>query len=205
MKQFLILLVLPLFFSCEEPIEEVIDLTDIIEGSENYKEREEVAEKIIIDDTLLSLTIPFNEKGFQFIAANQISRNLLPDRFGPVSRNKIELVSIADTINYWCWSYADSIKTMNAFYNWIDNFGANGKSIFIGEKTNFQSLPFIVFVGDTSITFIESNLNLPYSEWESYCSNGEKLKDWNYSIEQREKSIAKWFTYKENSREEMVD
>ena len=205
MKQFLILLVLPFLFSCEEPMEEVIDLTDIIEGSENYKEGEQIAEQIVIDDTLLYLTIPFNEKGFQFISANQISRNLLPDRFGPVSTSKIELVSITDTINYWCWSYADSIKTMNAFYNWIDNFGDNGKSIFVGEKINFQELPFIVFVGDSSITYIESSSNLPYSKWENYCSNDEKLKDWNYSIEQRKKSIAKWFTYKENNREEIVD
>ena len=194
-----------MFFSCEQPIEEVIDLTDIIKGSDNYKEGEEDVEAIIIDDTLLYLTIPFNEKGFQFISANQISRNLLPDRFGPITKNKIQLVSNTDTINYLYWSYADSIKTMNAFYNWIDNYGEKEKSIHVGESTSFQTLPFIMFVGDTSITFIESNSNLLFSDWERYCSNGEKLKDWNYSIEQRKQCLAKWFFYKENNREEIID
>lgn len=205
MKQFLILLVLPLLICCKESIDEVIDLTEIIEESKNYKEGNEVEEEVILGDTILELILPFNEKGFEFISAKEVSRNLLPDRFGPINKSEIELVSNTDTINYLCWTYSDSIKTMNAFYNWIDNFGESRKSIFIGEKTNFQVNPFIVFAGDTSLIYIESNSNLSYSKWENYCSsNDEKLKDWNYSILQSRKSNAKWFSYKENIKNEII-
>ncbi len=96
--------------------------------------------KFVLGDTILELILPFNEKGFEFISAKEISRNLLPDRFGPINKSEIELVSNADTINYLCWTYSDSIKTMNAFYNWIDNFGEESrKSFFIGGKNQFSS------------------------------------------------------------------
>ena len=201
LKQLIFLLILPLLFSCKEPVEEIIDLKDIIEGSDNYKEDDEVAAEIKVIDTLSHLVIPFNEKGFEFVTANEINKNLFPDRFGPISNRKIELVSLSDTVRFLQWNYSDSVKTMNAFYNWIDNFGEKGKSIHIGERLNFQKLPFIMFVGDTSLTFIESNSNLVYGDWELFCSKEEKMKNWNYAIEQRLRSKASWFTYTNNNKE----
>ena len=203
MIRIILLLVLPLFFACEDPIEEVINLNDIIEESDNYKEGE-VAEELSVElDSSLQLVIPFNKDGFEFIGAKQIDKILFPDRFGPIANNKIELISSSDTINYLHWSYSDSSKTMNAFYNWIDNFGEKGKSFFVGENTNFQKRPFILFVGDTSITFIESNLNLGFSEWENFQSIDDRTKDWNYVLEQRRRSKARWYVYRGNIKEEL--
>lgn len=201
MKYFLILLIFPILFSCQEPVEEVIDLTEIIEGSENYKEGEKVEVEVAIIDSTDSLVKPFNENGFEFISAEIINKTFFPDRFGSLSSSKIKLLSQSDTISFLRWNFTDSLKTMNAFYNWIDNFGDKGKSIRIGEKRNFQKQPFIMFVGDTSITFIESNSNVSFNEWEEFCSIGGEEKDWNYVIEQRVRSKARWFVYYENNRE----
>lgn len=200
MKWSFFLLINIIFFSCEQAKENIIDLTDIIEESENFKEG---VEKLILNDQIDSsemLLESFNAKGFDFLSATKIDGNYFPDRFGPVRENKIELISKSDTVNYYQWIYSDSAKTMNSFYNWIDNYGEKGTSIFIGEVTKMQVNPFILFVGDSSITFIEGKSSLSYSIWEAFCSDDSIIRDWNYVVEQRKRSRAKWFVYSENKR-----
>src|SRR5690606_36530854 len=98
------------------------------------------------------------------------------------------------------WKFKDSTKVMNAFFNWMDCFGENCKSIFIGEERLFQANPIQILVNDSTLVFIEGIASFDFKTWETYFENRDYPLDWNYVIEQRKRGRARWFTYVEEKK-----
>ena len=190
-----------LFSSCGDKEKEVIDLGDIIEGSERYNEDSlNVKNDIDPEDTLAIKLKQFNDYGLVLSQIDVIEDNYFPDRFGPVNVEKYDLQSEGNSFRFIEWKYKDSIKVMNAFFNWMDCFGDNCKSIFIGEARVFQSNPFQLLVNDSSLIFIEGLESFDFKMWESYFEKQGYPLDWNYTIEQRKRGKAHWFTYIEEKK-----
>ena len=190
-------------FSCVENKEEVIDLSDIITESENYKEgveKEKVNE--IVEDSTLAVVEYFISNGVEVDKIHFLTKNKFPDRFSPNRKDKFEIVNGLDTLQYFNWSYTDSAKTMNAFFNWIDNFGEKGSSIRVGEKKRLQKKGFVMYVGDTNLIFIQSNNSVNEKEWD-YFFEKQRFVKWNYYLAQKKNSKVKWFTLLDGEREKI--
>lgn len=198
---FPILTLLLLLSSCGEKEEEVIDLEDIIEGSDRYSEDSlDVNNETDPKDTLTIKLKDFKENGIEATEIAAISDNFFPDRFGPLSSEKYELQLEGNKFQFIAWKFEDSTKVMNAFFNWMDCFGDKCKSIFIGEERVFQAEPFQLLVNDSVLVFIEGVESFDFKTWESYFKNKDFPLDWNYIIEQRKRGKAHWFTYVEEKK-----
>ncbi|MBK9191136.1 MAG: hypothetical protein IPM77_06245 [Crocinitomicaceae bacterium] len=89
------------------------------------------------------------------------------DRFGYSSFSKLNF-SLKSMVNsedkesasLYYYSFSDSIKTQNAFYNWLDCFGENCESVLLEKDMDkIQSGAAFALVYDTTIVAAEYNCN----------------------------------------------
>jgi len=190
-----------LFTSCGDKEIEVINLNDIIEGSDRYKEDSLQVENNTNElDTLSVFLNDFKSHGISLNDVGIVDDKYFPDRFGPIETMKFELNRDENTFRYIQWKFTDSTKVMNAFFNWMDCYGDKCKSIFIGEERIFQTNPFHLLVNDSVLIFIEGTESFDFKEWENYFEQKGFPLDWNYVIEQRKRGKAHWFSYIEKKK-----
>mgnify|MGYP000532189129 CR=1 FL=1 len=189
-----------LVVSCRPEEDEVLDFSEIVQESENYKEGNEVvSDSASIDST----TIPklmFLNGGIEASELSFFEDRLFPDRFGPESTEKYKLTLGTDTVWYYKWRYKDSIKVMNALYNWIDCFGENCKSIYLKESKNMQRMPMKIMVSDTTLIYIQAKESVDFKMWDAFHDSLGYKKDWNLIIEQRKSSRARWYVYENEEK-----
>lgn len=202
MKELLFIVSILVFFSsCGDKENEVIDLNDIIEGSDRYNEDlTNVDDKASEEDSLSIYLNDFKSNGIAVNELTVIDDKYFPDRLGPIATKKFEIQLNENTFRFVQWTFKDSTKVMNAFFNWIDCFGENCKSIFVGEERVFQTNPFHLLVNDSSLIFIEGIESFDFKEWENYFEQKGFTLDWNYVIEQRKRGKARWFNYIEEKK-----
>jgi hypothetical protein len=92
-------------------------------------------------------------------------------------------------------NYADSNAMKNAFFNYLDCYGKDCKSIDLFQKVNFSKTFFMLITTTKSIHIIESNNNLNSSDWIN-CVRFSKISDpMKFIIIQKKQQKAKWFSY----------
>lgn len=186
--------------SCQDPKEEVISLDEIMPKSERYDGSDSTRNKGEGNDSIQTALNDFASGGLKFDALSFITDRIFPERFGPKSVDKFQLTRGDETIQYYRLLFSDSVKTKNAFFNWIDCFGENCNPHFVGESTNFQKNAFTILVNDTSLFFIESTAKIDMEEWFSLLEKKEYTPTWNYVIEQLPRGKAKWFQFVEEKK-----
>lgn len=166
-----------------------------------YQEESSVGASDSLSDEQTSNPLDFfNRYGIAFEKAEMIDKRDFPDRFGPDTSLNYHLWFDGDSLLYTMWSFSDSSKTINAFYNWIDCFGNDCKSLFVGEGRNLQKNALLIMVGDTNIVRIDGRA-INFNDWYSFHDSLGFEGDWNYSIEQRYRSRAKWYEFKEGEKQ----
>nr|WP_299201532.1 hypothetical protein [uncultured Brumimicrobium sp.] len=120
-------------------------------------------------------------------------RNMLfmPDRLG--YKNKEETYFIKDSIPFHIieWQFEDSVKTVNAFYNWLDCFNHDCRSIRLDEEKNGSKEAFLIWVSDQNITYLSSSKSLKLKSWQEVLF-GEENEKWNYILQQAPHGRIKW-------------
>lgn len=194
------IILLILLVSCETAPEKVLDLNDIVSTSELYKEGSEKETQIEVVDSTQFIIDNFKKNGVPVSSLSIEKLQVFPDQFGAENTVKYKIIIDSNNINYFSWTYKDSSKTTNAFFNWIDNFGEEKNSFFIGESARFQMNPFMLLVSDTTMIFIEGESNFLNSIWETYTENVGYEKNWNYFLTQRRNSKVNWFVFENNEK-----
>lgn len=204
MKIVCFLAIIVILFACKQKGDDtVLDMKDITPQSQhNY------------DDTVLTITQEKKDVGFYLPMSDEVGLNiqgycdyeelLLPDRFAPKNTLKLSLISALDSIRFCHWTFKDSTYTKNAFYNWIDCFGPKCKSIKLGEKTNFQKDNFLLFVTDTSLTYISAKSKLTSEDWMNYFTLKSDIVDWKILIEQGTRAKATWYKVVGRKKEALI-
>ena len=200
---FLILFTFSLVFSCSnKKKEKTIDLSEITTSSERYKEgkfesKKDKKKKVSFTDTL---DVHFKGILDSLNINDSVVRKLdivsFPDRFGAKSVTKFYWKEITDSINFIDWEFTDSLKTENAFYNWIDCFGENCRSIKIGDKVKIQKRGLLVLVNEKHLIVIDSDKKIDYLKWVSVLKNQLFGENWKYIVFQPKKGKAVWMNYK---------
>lgn len=192
---FIFLLVACSVLSCQEQKEELMDFRDIVPQSEKYKNGEEnPTDSSQISDLGFDMELA-RELGIDVMELDSFPEPMFPDRFVPRSIQKLTLHLKEDAIFYGQWKYKDSIKTMNALFNWMDCFGTKCKSLKYLQPANFQKEAMLIFVNDTSVTYISSPLKLDKNQWQQYLEKKDRVVDWDLVIVQKKGAKASWEYY----------
>lgn len=120
---------------------------------------------------------------------------MILDRFSPVVVKNITLIGEKDSVLLGVWNYADSIKTANAFYNWLDCFGNDCRSIRLLEKAKFQKHHMLTMANDTMIVYISSATPIDKKKWVNYFISEKGIHEWDYVIDQKKGRVSEWLMY----------
>lgn len=133
--------------------------------------------------------------GIRIQEFSEVKDPMFPDRFMPKNKCKLNLRASESSTFYGQWMYPDSLKTMNAFFNWLDCFGPECSSYKIGEEVNMQKDGFIFFINDTLITYFSSSTKLELNNWQQYLEKFYGIDQWDVVIWQQPRKKAVWMKY----------
>lgn len=207
---FFILLSIIVFFSCsEKPKDDIVNMKDIIPSSKNYQEGGNKGGKVI-NELSFSDSLPSSYKEIidslklDYKVIKKLNLEVLPDRFGSLTNQKFYWTAPDDSIVFLDWKFKDSLKTSTAFYNWLDCYGKNCRSIKVGEKVSFQKRSILLFVNDIHIILIDSEKKINQELWLKLFKDNGFGENWKYIISQPKKGKAKWMSYKDEILTEVL-
>ena len=128
------------------------------------------------------------------------------DRFGFGTKQKIEfkgkipfvdskLNSVNPVARFYYYTFSDTTKTNNAFYNWLDCYGKDCNVIKLNEDVDeLTSSPMFTLVYDTCIVTVEYVCEQEKNNWKSFQDSliSKFGKDYKYRIEAKCGGPLKW-------------
>lgn len=191
---FLFLLVL--LFSCTNKSEEVISFDDLKQSDtkEDFK-----TDTTHVKSTGVELEANFIlEKGIDSLYGSGEWKNwdtaLYVQRFGPKASMTYRFISEKDSLQVFQMDFSDSLKTMNAFYNWLDCFGVNCNSYSIGGKIKQQGRNQLILVNTAQILLVEGAKNYKVDKLINSLQQDKKKQNWNYVLVLNSGKNAEWLT-----------
>lgn len=210
LKLFSFLFLFFILFSCSnKEKEETVDLSEITSSSERYKEGKSDVKKKKEKELNFIDTLDVRFKGIldslkiNDSVVQKLDIVLFPDRFGAKSVTKLYWKDKKDSTNLLDWEFSDSLKTENAFYNWIDCFGENCKSIKIGDKIKIQKRGLLILVNDKHLLVIDANSKIDLEKWMELVRGQQFGDNWKYIVYQPQKGKSTWMNYKNEELKEL--
>ena len=193
-KKVLIPISVILLFSCSgENKEKVLNMSDLTPQSKRDT-TEFQKEKDSANCSLFNLSLA-DSCGLRIQEYGEVKDPMFPDRFMPKSKFKLNLHAKERSYLMGQWIYPDSLKTMNAFFNWLDCFGPQCEEFKIGEESPMQNGGFICFINDTSITYFSSMSKLELNNWQQYLEKQYRIDQWDLVVCQQPRKKAVWMKY----------
>lgn len=185
--------------SCTEPVIEEISMEELIPQSEYDKNRAERETAIVqeYEETVIELSVLDSTLKANFpqvkISVIQNKQVEFIDRMNFEDRQSSIFMLDSVPINMISWTYADSIQTENAFFNWIDCWGENCESFKVNENPKLQNDALGIWVGEKHIVYINSVEDFDFFTAMQITDElyGE---DWKYVIKKNEGRRVNWFT-----------
>ncbi|HLW30300.1 MAG TPA: hypothetical protein VKX29_05540 [Brumimicrobium sp.] len=174
---------------------EVISAEDFFpqaKGNYDYPEDTITDEKAQLTEIEKKLKRVFPEINFEKDNPLKKRKKLfMPDRLG--SKKKEESYFYKDELAYHLkkWTFEDNSQTINAFYNWLDCFNHDCRSIRIDEETNASNEAFIIWVSNNQITYLACSNSIDLRTWQKALFEGTN-HTWSYVIQQAPNSMVKW-------------
>lgn len=184
------------FTACtSEEAQEVIDLSELlpeVEGDYNYEIDSTLQIEPLFSEAELMLKSKLPELTFDTLKTLKNKNSIfLPDRLGYLEKEEHYFIYDSIPYHYINWSFEDSVKSINAFYNWLDCFNTDCRSIRINDKRNGSANAFHIGQSNQGIYFLESSKSIPNEEWVSLLLNDDTI-EWNYYITQTPKGRINW-------------
>lgn len=167
------------------------------EKRENKKINNKKPKEIQKEDTLKAIFEFYNQDSvnLEITKINVIPEKTFIQRFPYKNATNLLLESKKNLVKYLQINYADSNAMKNAFFNYLDCYGKDCKSIELFQKVKFSKIFFMLITTTKSIHIIESENNLNSSDWIN-CVRFSKIADpIKFIIIQKKQQKAKWFSY----------
>ncbi|MCG8573274.1 MAG: hypothetical protein MI810_00200 [Flavobacteriales bacterium] len=183
MKHLAVLSVVFLFIACsgEQQEQEVIAMEDLMGGvgEETIDSVSAGTDDTVIEDSELGYFVHSQSSQYDTTSHDEYSQM---DRFSFSTREKIvfegkETVPYGDNLDvtprawFYHYTFSDSAKTNNAFYNFLDDVSENGESEPVRIYEDMEALktpPLHYIVYDTSIVFIKYTCEAEKNDWKSF-------------------------------------
>ncbi len=149
------------------------------------------------DDTLIVLFDRYNQDSVD-LNIIKISPNLektFIERFPNKKALNFILDSENSLVKHLQIDYLDSNAMKNAFFNFLDCYGKDCRSIELFQKVKFSKTFFMLLASTKSIHIIESEFNQNPKKWINllrFSNNKDPIK---FIIVQQKQQKAKWFSY----------
>ena len=167
------------------------------EKIENKKINNKKPKEIQIEDTLKAIFEFYNQDSvnLEITKINLNPEKTFIQRFPYKNATNLLLESKKNLVKHLQINYADSNAMKNAFFNYLDCYGKDCKSIELFQKVKFSKTFFMLITTTNSIHIIESDNNLNSSDWIN-CVRFSKIADpIKFIIIQKKQQKAKWFSY----------
>jgi hypothetical protein len=182
------------FFSCSGKREEkVLDMEDLTPHSTKETKTSD-EKKDSISFPIFNLIVA-DSCGIHIQDYSEVKDPMFPDRFMPTRKLKVTLNSSETSVFYGQWTYPDSLKTMNAFFNWLDCFGPECSSFKYAEEANMQKDGLLFFINDTSMAYLSSKSKLNPEDWQCYLQRIYGVEQWDLVILQQPRKKSVWMKY----------
>jgi hypothetical protein len=148
-------------------------------------------------DTLIVLFDRYNQDSVN-LEITKISPNLektFIERFPNKKIFNFILESKNSTVKHLQIDYLDSNSMKNAFFNFLDCYGKDCKSIELFQKVKFSKNFFVLLASTKSIHIIESEFNQNPKKWINLLRYSNKKDPIKFIIIQKKQQKAKWFSY----------
>ena len=148
-------------------------------------------------DTLLTLYDFYNQDSVD-LKISKISPNLektFIERFPNKKIFNLILESKNSEVKHLQIDYLDSNSMKNAFFNFLDCYGKDCKSIELFQKVKFSKTFFMLLASTKSIHIIESEFNQNPKKWINLHRYSNKKDPIKFIIVQQKQQRAKWFNY----------
>lgn len=161
-----------LLIACTERKQsESISIEDFLPQSkrDTMKVEEDIAEDTLPPSPLIDF---LTEVDSTFFLLDVEEENHFPDRLGYTEKEYLSFSSGKTAYSLVIWEFTDSLKTVSAFYNWLDCFGENCESIRVGEETSIsKSKSLAVWVSTEKIVYINAKKkSIQYHQWKKWIS-----------------------------------
>ena len=148
-------------------------------------------------DTLIVLFDRYNQDSVN-LEITKISPNLektFIERFPNKKIFNFILESKNSTVKHLQIDYLDSNSMKNAFFNFLDCYGKDCKSIELFQKVKFSKTFFMLLASTKSIHIIESEFNQNPKKWINLLRYSNKKDPLKFILVQQKQQKAKWFNY----------
>ncbi len=167
------------------------------EKIENNKINNEKPKEILKEDTLKAIFEFYNQDSvnLEITKINLNPEKTFIQRFPYKNATNLLVESKKNLVTHLEINYSDSNAMKNAFFNYLDCYGKDCKSIELFQKVKFSKTFFMLITTTNSIHIIESDNNLNSSDWIN-CVRFSKIADpIKFIIIQKKQQKAKWFSY----------
>lgn len=195
-KCFFLALTVLFISSCSDKNEyEIINSEEVLpqsQGNYEYSGDSLVSEIKELNPTERTLLAQFPDISFE--DENPLKERemlFMPNRLGFSEKKEVFFTKDSIPFHFIEWTFEDSLKTVNAFYNWIDCFGTTCRSIRIDEEINGSKEAFVIWISNSKISYLASSKNINRRSWQDVLTVNEK-KEWNYIIHQAPRGKMNW-------------
>ncbi|MDR0802742.1 hypothetical protein [Fluviicola sp.] len=191
--------------SCTDSKKNSVTLDEISHTTDKFEEVDKPEETGVIRDQ--------KPKNAYFITAFdslykdaswfKLDSMLFPDRFGPSGLEKWYLLNQKDSLVALHYAFKDSLRTKNAFFNWIDCYGSKCTSYRVGSQFKKQSRSSLFLVGPNDLIYMESKFAIPANKLISLLNEKKEERNWIYVVEIPAGSKTRWSVIKEGEIKEL--
>lgn len=117
---------------------------------------------------------------------------LYPMRFGPEHTYTWIYTAPSDSVAVFELCFKDSLKTLNAFYNWLDCFDQKGTSVTIGTPYRNRGRSAVILVSNNCLFFWESKRGIKPEVLINALEKDPEEQNWNYVVNLPKGGTAQW-------------
>jgi len=205
MKLFLIPISLFFFLSCNENKPQEVMALEELTGETGSEESNDTVQLAQSDSAPSQINDFVKSQLSQYDTISHIIPHSI-DRFGFGTKQKLEFRgktpfvdskanSVSPIARLYYYTFSDTTKTNNAFYNWLDCFGKDCNVIKLNEDVDkLNSSPIFTLVYDTCIVAVEYVCEQEKNNWKSFQDSiiAKFGKDYKYRIDVKCGGPLKW-------------
>jgi hypothetical protein len=129
---------------------------------------------------------------------------LFPDRFGPSKMEKWYLLNQKDSIVALHYEFKDSLRTKNAFFNWLDCYGPKCTSYQVGSQFQKQNRNSLFLVGANQLVYLDAKSPIALDKLIGILNKEKEDQNWIYILEIPGKKKTHWSSMKEGELKELT-
>ena len=167
------------------------------EKIENKKINNKKPKEIQKEDTLKAIFEFYNQDSvnLEITKINLNPEKTFIQRFPYKNATNLLVESKKNLVTHLEINYSDSNAMKNAFFNYLDCYGKDCKSIELFQKVKFSKTFFMLLASTKSIHIIESEFNQNPKKWINLHRYSNKKDPIKFIIVQQKQQRAKWFNY----------